>query len=74
MKHWPHDSSRCPECGVKQGDILPDIQPCTLSAQLAEITEELAKHQTLPDSIPLHIRLRMLIDRTSALAAQQETN
>ena len=33
--HWPHDSSRCPECGYKQGDIHPDIQPCRLSARLA---------------------------------------
>lgn len=25
---WPHKTSRCPECGVKQGDI--DDQPCNV--------------------------------------------
>lgn len=41
-RKWPHSSSRCPECGIKQGDLLvPDLQPCRLSSEIAGLRASL---------------------------------
>ncbi len=52
-REWPHSSSRCPECNTKQGDLsVPDLQPCTLSSELARLRSDMEQIVALIDGTP----------------------
>ena len=54
--HWQHPGSRCPECGYKQGDIDPEIQPVRLSKQIDDLQAKLAAAEQRADALEALVR------------------